>query len=231
MKWRTWEELPPEMRTDAVRPYYELLRQKRLALVIKRLLDILASALLLMLLSPLFALLALAIKLDSKGPVFFRQERVTRYGRRFSIFKFRTMRADAEQSGTRVTMDRDSRITRVGRVIRKYHLDELGQLIDILRGMMTFVGTRPEIPQYVARYTPEMWATLLLPAGITSEASIRFEGESALLRDPESVDKVYVEKILPEKMKLNLSSIREFSLYKEFLVLIRTVFSVAGKRD
>ena len=226
---RKWEDLPPEMQRDEVRPYYDILRKKRMTLIIKRLFDIIVSALMLVVLSPLFLILALAIKLDSKGPVFFRQVRVTRYGKRFRIFKFRTMVQDAERRETQVTVQDDARITRVGRFLRKYRLDEISQLIDIFRGTMTFVGTRPEVPKYVAAYTPEMLATLLLPAGVTSEASIHYKDEDKLLKGTEDVDGAYIEEVLPAKMKWNLDSIRNFKVVSELKTMVRTVLAVFWK--
>ena len=226
---RKWEDLPPEMQCDEVRPYYDILRKKRVTLIIKRLFDIIVSSLMMLVLSPLFLILAIAIKLDSKGPVFFRQVRVTQYGRHFRIFKFRTMCQDADKLGTQVTLHHDPRITRVGRFLRKYRLDEISQLIDIFRGTMTFVGTRPEVPKYVAAYTPEMRATLLLPAGVTSEASIRYKDEERLLNNADDVDRIYIEEILPAKMKFNLEVIRNFQLRGELFTMLRTVLSMLDK--
>jgi lipopolysaccharide/colanic/teichoic acid biosynthesis glycosyltransferase len=226
---RKWEDLPPEMQCDEVRPYYDILRKKQALLIIKRLFDIVVSALMLVALSPLFLILALAVKLDSKGSVFFRQVRVTQYGKRFRIFKFRTMVQDADKLGTQVTIQNDARITRIGRFLRKYRLDELSQLIDIFRGTMTFVGTRPEVPKYVDAYTPEMMATLLLPAGVTSEASIRYKDEERFLNNADDVDRVYIEEVLPAKMKFNLEVIRNFQLYGELLTVLRTVLSMLKK--
>ena len=202
------------------RPYYDLLRRKQGSLLCKRLFDILASLVLLVLLSPVFLALAIAIKLDSHGPVFYRQVRVTQYGREFRIFKFRTMVQNAHRIGSQVTVSGDSRITRVGKVIRSCRLDEVGQLLNVLGGSMSFVGTRPEVPKYVARYTPEMMATLLLPAGVTSEASIRY------LDKAEDVDETYVQQVLPGKMAYNLASIRHFGLGQELLTMLRTVKAV-----
>lgn len=177
----SWEKLPSQMQTEAVKPYYEILQKKQISLIFKRLFDIVVSIIMLLILSPVFLVLAIAIKLDSKGPVFYRQVRVTQYGKEFRIFKFRTMVTNADKIGSQVTVGGDSRITRVGKVIRECRLDEIGQLLNILGGSMTFVGTRPEVPKYVEKYTSEMWATLLLPAGVTSEASIRYKDEAALL--------------------------------------------------
>ena len=247
---RKWEDLPQEMRTEEVRPYYDLLRKKQGSLLCKRLFDILASLVLLVLLSPVFLVLAIAIKLDSHGPVFYRQVRVTQYGREFRIFKFRTMVQNADRIGSQVTVSGDSRITQVGKVIRSCRLDEVGQLLNVLGGSMSFVGTRPEVPKYVARYTPEMmgemtfvgtrpevpkfvkeytdemYATLLLPAGVTSEASIRYKDEAELLDKAEDVDETYVQQVLPGKMAYNLASIRRFGLGQELLTMLRTVKAV-----
>lgn len=223
-----WEKLPAEMQTDEVRKYYDILRKKNFSLFWKRVFDIFVSALMLIVLSPLFLVLAIAIKIDSKGPVFYRQERVTQYGKRFRIFKFRSMVVDADK-GSQVTVDQDSRITRMGRLIRKCRLDEVSQLIDVFRGTMTFVGTRPEVPKYVAEYTPEMTATLLLPAGVTSLASIYYKDEAELLNGAEDTDKVYIEKILPAKMYYNLKAIGRFGFWRDIKTMFMTVFAVLGK--
>ena len=226
---KKWEELPAELQTEAVRPYYDALKQKQGSLILKRIFDVTVSAVMLLLLSPVFLILAIAIKLDSPGPVFYRQVRVTQYGKTFRIFKFRSMVTNADKIGTQVTVGNDSRITRIGKFIRKCRLDELCQLIDIFRGTMTFVGTRPEVPKYVASYTPEMMATLLLRAGVTSEASILYKDEDALLSGARDVDKVYVEEVLPGKMRHNLYAIRHFSFWSDIATMFRTVFAVLGK--
>jgi lipopolysaccharide/colanic/teichoic acid biosynthesis glycosyltransferase len=183
----------------------------------------------LILLLPVFFVLAVAIKLDSKGSVFYRQVRVTQYGKRFRIFKFRTMYADADKRGSLVTVKGDPRVTRVGKVIRNCRLDELPQLLNVLCGSMTFVGTRPEVTKYVDNYTQEMLATLLLPAGITSEASIYYKDEARLLDSAADVDSVYINDILPEKMKYNLSALRHFSFWGDIGLMFKTVFAVLGK--
>ncbi len=226
---KPWENLPPELQREEIRPYYDVLKKKKFSLAVKRIFDVAVSALMLILLSPLFLVLAIAIKLDSPGPVFYRQVRVTQYGKTFRIFKFRSMVSNADKIGTQVTVGNDSRITRVGKLIRKCRLDEICQLIDIFRGTMTFVGTRPEVPKYVAAYAPEMRATLLLPAGVTSEASIRYKDEDSLLDGAEDVDAVYVEKVLPGKMQYNLQAIRNFSFWGDIRTMFRTVFAVLGK--
>ncbi len=226
---KPWQSLPESLRTEAVKPYYDSLKKKSFALGAKRVFDVVVSALMLTVLSPVFLVLAVAIKVDSKGPVFYRQVRVTQYGKTFRIFKFRTMVSNADQIGTQVTVGNDSRITRVGKVIRKCRLDEICQLIDILRGTMTFVGTRPEVPKYVAQYMPEMAATLLLPAGVTSEASIRYKDEDRLLSAAENPDEVYIRDVLPGKMKHNLNSLKTFSFWGDIATMFRTVFAVLGK--
>lgn len=227
---KKWEDLPEQLRTDAVRPYYDILKKKQGSLILKRISDVVVSALMLIIVSPVFLILAIVIKLDSPGPVFYRQERVTQYGKTFQIFKFRTMVSNADKIGTQVTVGNDSRITRVGKLIRKCRLDEVSQLIDIFRGTMTFVGTRPEVPKYVAAYTPEMMATLLLPAGVTSLASIMYKDEDQLLDGAEDVDKTYIEDVLPGKMRYNLQAIANFSFWDDIATCFKTVLAVL-KRD
>lgn len=226
---KKWEQLPEQLQTQEVRPYYELLKKKQGSLLLKRMFDVVVSAIMLIVLCPVFLILAIAIKLDSPGPVFYRQVRVTQYGKHFRIFKFRTMVSNADKIGTQVTVGNDSRITRMGKLIRKCRLDEVSQLIDVFRGTMTFVGTRPEVPKYVASYTPEMMATLLLPAGVTSEASILYKDESELLDNAEDVDAAYVQKVLPGKMRYNLRAIENFGFWSDIRTMFRTVFAVLGK--
>ena len=226
MALREWEELPHFMQVKEIRKYYEILRAKEKSLFLKRILDVLMSSTLLAVLSPVFLILAIAIKADSKGPVFYRQVRVTQYGKLFRIHKFRSMVNKADQRGSLVTVGGDSRITRVGHFIRDKRLDELPQLIDVLQGNMTFVGVRPEVPEYVKAYTPEMMATLLLPAGITSEASIQYKDESGLLEGADDIDKIYIEQILPEKMKYNLRTLQQFGFWNDIKTMLRTVSSV-----
>ena len=228
MKIVKWEKLPAEMQTEEVRKYYDILKKKKASLFFKRAFDIVVSLLLLLLLSPVFLVLAIAIKIDSKGPVFYRQVRVTQYNQKFRIFKFRSMVQNADK-GSQVTVSGDARVTRVGKVVRKCRLDELSQLIDVFRGKMTFVGTRPEVPKYTEQYTPEMMATLLLPAGVTSLASIYYKDEAELLDAAEDTDKVYVEDILPAKMYYNLKAIEKFSFFGDIKVMFMTVFAVLGK--
>lgn len=229
MKIVAWEQLPPEMQTEAVRKYYDILKKKKFSLFLKRAFDLFASIIALIVFSPIYLILEIAIKLDSPGPVFYRQERVTQYGKRFRIHKFRTMVQNADK-GSQVTVNHDSRITRVGRVIRACRLDETAQLLDVIQGTLTLVGTRPESPHFVDAYTDEMMATLLLPAGVTSLASIYYKDEAKLLDGAEDTDKVYIEKILPGKMYYNLKSLENFGLLSEVRTVLMTVFAVLGKK-
>lgn len=226
MIWKSWQELPNDMRCEAVRSYYDILVSKHRDLMLKSVFDRLMAAILLVVLSPIFLLLAVWIKLDSEGPVFFRQERVTQYGKSFRIYKFRAMVQNAEQLGAQVTSKDDMRVTSVGQALRKCRLDELPQLINILEGTMSFVGTRPEVPRYVAAYADEMKATLLLPAGVTSVASIRYKDEDTLLDAADDVDDCYIHNVLPAKMEWNLRSLKEFSFIGELKVMVETVLAV-----
>lgn len=229
MLLKKWEDLPSYMKCDEVRTYYDILSSKKYSLILKRIFDVLVASILLVILAIPMIIIAVMIKLDSPGPVFYRQERVTTYGRHFKIHKFRTMVSNADQIGTAVTVENDNRITRVGAKLRGLRLDELPQVLDVLSGNMSFVGTRPEAVKYVEKYKLEYFATLLLPAGITSEASIRYKDEARLLDIAKDIDEVYLEKVLPGKMKYNLESIRKFSFLKEVVTLFRTALVVLGK--
>ena len=226
---KKWEDLPEFMKVGEVRPYWEILNKKRGQLVLKRSFDIVAGVILLIILAIPMGIIAVMIKRDSEGPVFYRQERATAYGKHFRIHKFRTMVSNADKIGSAVTVGNDSRITKVGSKLRGHRLDELPQVIDVIQGNMSFVGTRPEAVKYIDRYEPEYRATLLLPAGITSEASIRYKDEDKLLNAADDIDKVYVEQVLPEKMKWNLKSLKEFSFSGDIATMFRTVFAVLGK--
>ncbi|MBR3404923.1 MAG: sugar transferase [Firmicutes bacterium] len=226
---KRWEDLPDFMRTPEVRPYWEALNRKRGQLALKRAFDVVVGLIIFVLLLIPMAIIAIMIKLDSPGPIFYRQERVTTYGRHFKIHKFRTMVNNADKIGTAVTVDGDSRITKVGSKLRGHRLDEFPQIIDVILGDMSFVGTRPEAVKYVEQYKPEYNATLLMPAGITSEASIRYKDEAELLNAADDVDRVYIEKVLPGKMKWNLRSIKKFSFFGDIATMFRTVFAVLGK--
>lgn len=226
---KRWEDLPDFMKVPEVRPYWEILNKKRGQLILKHIFDYVAACILLLLLLIPMLVIAIWIKMDSPGPVFYRQERVTSYGKCFRIHKFRTMVNNADRIGTAVTVNKDSRITHVGKTLRQFRLDELPQVIDILEGSMSFVGTRPEVVKYVNQYEPEFRATLLMPAGITSEASMRYKNEERLLSAADDVDRVYIEKVLPEKMKWNLEGVRSFSVFKDMQIMIRTLFAVVNK--
>ncbi len=226
---KKWEELPKFMQCDEVKEYYDILSKKKLSLRLKRAFDIVVATCILIITAIPMIIIAIRIAIESKGGVFYRQERVTTYGKKFKIHKFRTMVANADQIGSAVTVSGDNRITPTGAFLRKYRLDELPQVFDVLSGNMSFVGTRPEVTKYVKKYTKEMRATLLLPAGITSEASIRYKDEAELLDAADDVDRVYVEEVLPGKMKYNLQSIKKFSFLGEIVTMFRTVFAVLGK--
>ena len=231
MELRPWQLLPDEMRTKEVRKYYNILMKHRMWLKMKRVFDVIVAGIMLAVLIIPMGIIALAIRIDSPGPVFFRQARVTQYGRIFRIYKFRTMVDNASKLGAAVTVDNDSRITKVGAFLRKYRMDEFPQLFNILAGDMTLVGTRPEVPKYVKKYTKEMYATLLLPAGLTSRTSIAYKDEDKLLGeavDEESTDNIYINEVLPAKMRYNLESMKHFGVQADASVLWDTFTSVVG---
>lgn len=226
---KKWETLPEYMQNAEVRVYYETLQKKKVSMFLKRVMDLVGGLILLILLAIPMIVISIMIKLDSDGPVFYRQERVTTYGKHFKIHKFRTMVSNADKIGSTVTVGNDSRITKVGAKLRGCRLDELPQVLDLISGNMSFVGTRPEAVKYVEQYKPEYMATLLLPAGITSEASIRYKDEAELLDASSDVDKTYIEEVLPGKMKYNLDSIKNFSFFGDIATMFRTVLAVLGK--
>lgn len=223
---RKWEELPEFMKCEEVREYYDILSKKKLSLILKRVFDFIMGICVLVVTAIPMLIISVKIAIESPGGVFYRQERVTIYGKKFRIHKFRTMVQDADKIGSTVTVSGDSRITPTGAFLRKYRLDELPQIFDILKGDMSFVGTRPEATKYVEKYTNEMLATLLLPAGVTSETSIKYKDEAKLLDSVDNVDEIYVEKILPQKMKYNLENIRKFSFLRDISIMFRTVIAV-----
>lgn len=224
---KKWDNIPESIKNEEVKEYYNILNSKKISLILKRLFDIILSLMLLVILSPFFLIMIIAIKIDSKGPVFFRQERVTQYGRTFKIFKFRTMVQNADKIGSLITIGEDPRITKVGKRIRKCRLDEIPQLINVFIGDMSFVGTRPEVKKYVDKYTDEMKATLLMKAGITSRASIEYKNEdeiiSKYLNKGEKVDDIYMNKVLPDKMKWNLDYIKKFNILEDLKICVKTV--------
>lgn len=226
---KKWKTLPDYMQNDEVRVYYDSLQKKKVSMFLKRVMDLVGGLILLILLAIPMIIISIMIKLDSEGPVFYRQERITTYGKHFKIHKFRTMVSNADKIGSTVTVGNDSRITKVGAKLRGCRLDELPQVLDLISGNMSFVGTRPEAVKYVEQYKPEYMATLLLPAGITSEASIRYKDEAELLDASSDVDKTYIEEVLPGKMKYNLDSIKNFSFFGDIATMFRTVLAVLGK--
>ena len=193
---------------------------------LKRCFDLILSLLGIVILSPIFIIIYILILVTMRESPIFTQVRTGYKEKLFKIYKFRTMVINADKIGALVTADKDPRITKVGAKIRKYRIDEIPQLINVLKGEMSFVGTRPEVKKYVDEYSNEMYATLLLPAGITSNASIEFKDEDMLLKNADNVDKVYVERVLPEKMKWNLNEVKKFSFFRELLVCIKTVIKV-----
>lgn len=223
---KAFDKLAPQLQCDEVKSYYDILSRKKASLVLKRITDIILACILLVFLIIPIAVISVAVKLTSKGPVFYKQERVTTYGRHFKILKFRTMVENADKIGSLVTTDGDARVTKIGRTLRKYRLDELPQVFNVLSGSMSFVGTRPEVPKYVDMYSPEYYATLLLPAGITSLASIMYKDEEKLLNNETDVDAVYIEKILPEKMKYNLLYTKNFGFISDIKLMLKTVKEV-----
>ena len=226
---KKWEELPDYMRNEHVRKHYNILSKNKISLFVKRVLDIILAYILFLVFSPILAVISIAIKIDSKGPVIFCQTRITQYGRRFKIFKFRTMIENAENEGTQITKKDDKRITRIGKYLRKYRIDEIPQLINIIKGDMSFVGTRPEVVKYVQEYNDEMMATLLLPAGVTSKTSIMYKDEDFLLANAEDVDGKYINDVLPEKMKLNIDYLDKFSIFNDIIIIFSTVVNVMKK--
>lgn len=223
---KKWNELPKVMQNDKVKYYYDILQEHEKELKLKRAFDIICSLIMIIILSPVLIVLSVMIKLDSKGPVLFKQVRVTTYGRKFKIWKFRTMVNNADKLGTQVTTKGDARITRMGHLLRKIRLDELPQLFNVLKGDMTFVGTRPEVTKYTAHYTEEMIATFLMPAGVTSRTSIEYKDEEKLLENAENADEVYINEVLPAKMVYNLREIEKFSFLRDISTMIKTVIAV-----
>lgn len=215
-----------DLKSDEVNRHSELLKKKSIQLAFKRFFDLIMSIILIILTSPVLIFIGLCIKLDDRGPIFFKQTRITRYGKKFNILKFRTMVRDAEKLGSQVTINNDPRITKIGEKIRRVRLDELPQLFNIVMGDMSFVGTRPEVSKYVDCYTSEMKTTLLLRAGVTSMASIEFKDESILLSNSKNPDSTYIEEVLPQKMKINIKEIEDFSLIRDLKILCLTIVKV-----
>ena len=223
---KAWNELPEHMQNQEVRRYYEILRKKRVSLCAKRIFDVVMSVLLILILCPFMLVIGILVGVTSPGGAVFKQVRVTTYGKRFRIYKFRTMVAEAPERGTQVTVSGDSRVTGIGKFLRKVRLDELPQLFNIVKGEMSFVGTRPEVEKYVGHYSDRMLATLLMPAGVTSTASIEYKDEERLLSTSRDVDETYVKEILPAKMEYNLRYLEKYSFYRDIIILFQTVAAV-----
>lgn len=224
----SFEKLPEKFKNDEVKKYYDILNSKKTSLLLKRITDILFALLLVIVLCIPMLVIALCIKFSSQGPVMYKQVRVTTYGKEFKILKFRTMTVGADKAGL-LTTKNDNRITKVGHFLRKFRLDELPQVFHVLSGKMTIVGTRPEVPKYVDKYTDAMYATLLMPAGITSYASIKYKDEDRIIgevTDPSKIDETYTQMILPAKMKYNLEYIKDFSFTHDIGVMLKTVKQV-----
>ena len=221
-----YENLPKSMKNEYTKQYVNLLNNSKFSLCVKRVFDVVVSFIILLLLSPFFLILAAAIKIDSKGPVFYRQIRVGRYNEDFKIFKFRTMVQDADKIGLPLTVGDDPRVTRVGHLIRKLRLDEFSQLLNVLNGTMSLVGPRPEVRKYVDAYTDEYMATLLIRPGITATSSIAFKDEDKILNSADNAEEVYVEKILPPKMKYNLEYMKNITLLNDIKIMFQTVGAV-----
>lgn len=226
----SWDKLPEKMKNDSVKEYYDILSKRKISLFFKRAFDFTVALLFSIILLPAAAVISVVIMIDSNGGVIFKQERIGRYNKHFYIYKFRTMVSDAEKLGDQITVSGDKRVTRAGAVLRRFHLDEIPQLINILKGEMSFVGTRPEVPKYVDFYTDEMMATLLLPAGVTSLASIMYKDENELISAAKDTCSVYVNEILPEKMRYNLQALKKFSVFSDMGIMFKTFFSVFIKK-
>lgn len=216
------------MQTEEVKKYYDILNSKKGYLIAKRIFDFTLSLVMSVVFLPFIVLVGIMIKIDSPGKIFFLQKRVTTNGKVFKIFKFRTMKENSEKlSG--VTVDNDPRITKLGKYLRKFRIDEIPQIFNILTGDLSFVGARPESVKYVKEYSPEMYATLLMPAGVTSPASILFKDEAELLKGAQDPDETYVKDILPKKMAYNLEYIENCSLIYDIKVMFKTVIAVIKK--
>lgn len=224
-----YEEIPMFMKNEVVAKYHKMLMRKKYILFFKRVFDLVFSLIMAIILFPVLIMTCIIIKCDSPGKVIFKQKRITQCGRVFDIFKFRTMVEDAEKIGTQVTTGDDPRITRCGKWLRKYRIDELPQIFNIIRGELSFVGPRPEVQKYVLQYTDEMLATLLIPAGVTSLASIIYKDESKMLENANNPDEVYVKEVLPQKMKYNIEYIEKMSIAYDIKIILKTICAVLKK--
>ena len=194
--------------------------------IVKRIFDFLVSLIGIIILSPIFVIVSIAIKLDSRGEVLFLQKRVGRYGKEFNIYKFRTMVTNAEKIGKQITVGKDSRITRVGAFLRKFKIDELPQLFNVLKGDMSLVGPRPEVPKYVALYNEEQRHVLDVRPGITDMASLRYKDENDILGKVDNPEEYYINIIMRDKLNLNLEYIEKSNLFFDIYLIIKTIFNL-----
>lgn len=230
MSVKQWQKLPQNMQNEAVKPYFDSLQKKKFTLFVKRMMDIIIASIVIIILSPVLLGATIAVAVGSKGPVFYLQRRVGRFGKEFSIFKFRTMVVNADKIGAQITVGEDDpRITKVGKFLRTTRIDEFPQFFNILKGDMTLVGTRPEVARYVNEYNDEMMATLLLRPGATGAASLVYRYENEMLSGKEDPEKYYIETILPDKMAINLEYTKKLSIWEDIKILARTVLCVIKK--
>lgn len=227
---KQFEKLPPDLQKSEIRPYFDYLQTRKGSLIAKRVLDIFVALLVLTVLSPIMLISAILVKLTTKGPLFYLQERVGLYGKPFHIYKFRTMVVDADKIGAQITVgERDPRITKVGHILRTTRIDEFPQMLNVLKGDMTIIGTRPEVPRYVKEYSDEMKATLLMQPGASGGASIAYRYENEMLKDKEDPEQYYIDAILPDKMQINLDYLKKFSIWQDLWLMCRTVGCVFHK--
>ncbi|MBD7916135.1 sugar transferase [Clostridium sp. Sa3CUN1] len=191
--------------------------------IIKRVFDFIVSLIGIIILSPIFIIVSIAIKVDSKGSILFLQKRVGQYGKEFNIYKFRTMVTDAEKLGKQITVGKDNRITRVGSFLRKFKIDELPQLFNVLKGDMSLVGPRPEVPKYVSLYNEEQRKVLDVRPGITDIASLRYKDENDILGKVDNPEEYYINVIMKDKLKLNLEYIEKNNVFFDIYLIIKTI--------
>jgi len=218
-----FEALPKKMQTEQVKRYLDILQHKKASLFFKRILGVTLCLFCAIIASPFMLLFAILIKLTSKGPVLFKQERVGKDMKSFYILKFRTMVFDADKKGIQLTTGNDARITGFGKFLRAINMDEMPQLFNVIKGDMFIIGTRPEVKRYVDCYTDEMYATLLLPPGMLSLASIKYKNENDLLTTSADPQKTYINTILPDKMKYNLEYLEQISIATDLKLIGKSI--------
>jgi lipopolysaccharide/colanic/teichoic acid biosynthesis glycosyltransferase len=223
---KIYSSLPDNFHTELIKSYCDYLAKKQVALFFKRVFDIFTSFIFIVLLFIPMFVVAILVKTTSKGPVLYKQVRVTRYGKDFKILKFRTMVNNADKKGPSITILNDSRVTKVGKFLRKIRFDETPQLFNVIKGEMSFVGPRPEVPTYVEHYSNEMNITLLMKAGITCPASIAFRDEEKILNQSNDYDQTYINRILPIKAKYNIDYVKKFSFFGDCKIMFDTFLVV-----